>query len=66
MSQVHPVNTFPLCSPNILSDIILPSTPGLQSGLLPAGFINDIYQLSHTCYMTRPSHPRFDHPINIW
>jgi hypothetical protein len=24
------------------------------------------FLISHMCYMTHPSHPRFDHPDSIW
>ena len=43
---------------------------GIPSGLFPSGFPTKILYsplLSHTCYMSRPSHSsRFHHPNNIW
>jgi hypothetical protein len=38
LSQMNPVHTFPPYFPEIHSNIILPSTQGLLSGLLPSSF----------------------------
>jgi hypothetical protein len=42
---------------------------GLPHGLFHSGFWTRIlyaFLISHMCYMTHPSHPRFDHPDSIW
>jgi hypothetical protein len=42
---------------------------GLPSGLFPSGFPTNAYivpLLSHSCYMSRPSHPRLDNSDYTW
>ena len=51
-------------------NIILLSTPGSSKWSLSPRFPHQNpvspSTLSHTCYMSRPSHSRDDHPKNIW
>jgi hypothetical protein len=49
----------------------LPSTPRSSEWSLPFRFSNEniacIFNLSHACYISSPSHLSwFDHPNNIW
>jgi hypothetical protein len=56
--------------PSLISILILSShlCLGLPNGLFPSGFVTKILyspHLPHACYIPHPSHPWFNHPMNI-
>jgi hypothetical protein len=66
LSQMNPFDTLLSCFSKIHFNIILPSL--LRSSKRTASFMFLIpticvYFLSVACYITRPSHPRFHHPL---
>ena len=69
LSQIDPVHTPTSHFLNVHLNIILPSTPGSPKWSLISRFPhqNPEYAapLSHTCYMSHPSHSRFDRLNNI-
>jgi hypothetical protein len=70
LHQINPVHTCPTNFPKIHSNITFPSTPRLFEWSLPFSFSDKnnvcIFNLSHACYMSRPSHPPCLDPNNIW
>jgi hypothetical protein len=66
---MNPVHNYPLHFPNINCNIF-PSTRRSSEWPLPFSFsdLSFVYisYRSHTCYMSHPSRPWFDHPNNIW
>ena len=69
LSQLDPVHTITFHFLKIHPNIFLPSTPQSSKWPLSLGFPNQnsahASPLTHTRYMPRPSHSRFNHPNNI-
>ena len=66
LSSARSIKSMPLPNPTSWSSVLILSTHlylGTPSGLLSLYF--PCRYLSHTCYMPRPSHSRFDHPSII-
>jgi hypothetical protein len=67
LSQMNPVHNLPPYYPKIHANIILPPTSTSSKfssfHVFQSKCISD---LSHACYILRPSHPIFDHPSSIW